>query len=469
MSFDHRDPGTPEEAWRAAGVAERPPALDLAVLDAGAVERVVVLAAHPDDESLGAGGLLARAARRGAEVCVVVATDGEAASPEPSADREALAARRRREVVAAVAHVAPRAAVHLLGLPDGGLREHRARLAAALGAVLDAGSSEGAPTTTVLAAPWRGDGHRDHRVAGEVAAALAAEPRAGQDVTLLEYPVWLWHWADPADDAVPWEHLRSLGLSEDERDAKRRAVAAHASQAEGDEPVLHAGMLRHFDRDVELFVTSPPADPAPAGPGTPGGRSLPVGFFDDFYTGRSDPWGFETRWYEERKRALTLAALPRQRFATALEVGCSTGVLTAELATRCDRVLGVDIAAAPLEAARRRLGDRVELFQVATPGEWPAGRFDLVVLSEVGYYWGPADLSLAIDRATASLADDGVLIACHWRHEVPEYPGRGDDVHRALRARGDLATLVRHEEEDFLLDVLVRPPAVSVARRAGLA
>ena len=106
--------------------------------------------------------------------------------------------------------------------------------------------------------------------------------------------------------------------------------------------------------------------------------------------------------------------------------------------------------------------------QLRIPQQWPAGPFDLVVLSEIGYYCGSDDLDRMIGAATSSLTDDGVLLACHWRHPVADYPLTGDQVHDRLRREPSLAVLAEHVEEDFRLDVLVRPPAVSVARREGL-
>ena len=91
-----------------------------------------------------------------------------------------------------------------------------------------------------------------------------------------------------------------------------------------------------------------------------------------------------------------------------------------------------------------------------------------MVLSEVGYYYDATDLDDVLTQVLASLTPDGVVVACHWRHLVAEYPLSGDDVHAALAARPELARLARHEEEDFLLDVLVRPPATSVAAQTGL-
>ena len=204
-----------------------------------------------------------------------------------------------------------------------------------------------------------------------------------------------------------------------------------------------------------------------AGPGRASERRQ---YFDDFYQAGADPWGFETRWYEKRKRAITMASLPRQRFGSAFEPGCAIGVLTAELAPRCDRLLATDISDVPLTVARQRLSGQpgVTFEQRRVPQDWPTGPFDLIVLSEIGYYCDATDLSLLIAAAVASLTEDGVVLACHWRHPVADYPMTGDQVHDQLRRESGLSVLVDHVEEDFRLDVLVRPPAVSVARRDGL-
>lgn len=508
MSFDHRDVGTREIEWELSDRLDTLAPLDVDEISTGPGVRVVVLAAHPDDETLGAAGLVRRLAASGAQITYVVATDGERSHPEsPTTTPEELRCTRREELVAAVHHVAPGAAVHLLGLPDGGLREHRAALSAAVDALT--GTVVAAGGRLVICAPWSGDGHRDHRIVGEVAREVAD----ARSATLVEYPVWFWHWAVPGDDTYPWSSMRRLDLSPDELVARRRSMSEHASQVAplsdqpGDEALLGPEMLAHFDRTFEVFVvgasvvseatgvetpgrSAVPSPPVPtpqalrqpgsastsSGSATPSGtadpsdpsRSLGEEFFDDFYSGRSDPWGFESRWYEERKRAVTLASLPRPRFRAGLEIGCSTGVLTEALSGRCDTVLGVDIAAAPLEVARRRLGDGARFEQLTTPGEWPEGEFDLVVLSEVGYYYGRDDLSTMLERAAGSLTADGVIVLCHWRHPVPEYPLGGDEVHAAAVRRADLVRLVRHVEDDFLLDILVHPPAVSVARATGL-
>lgn len=449
VTFDHRDDGTPESAWLASPRWRSVPRLDL-----DGVDRLVVLSAHPDDESLGAAGLLARASERGIAVRVVVATDGAASHPfSPTTTPQMLADLRRAELTTAIAAVAPEAGIDFLGLPDGALREHADELRVHLS------SLHVGPGTLVLA-PWRADRHGDHEVAGTIAAAVAVEAGA----RLVEYPVWLWHWSTPHDAEVPWGRFATLELTEAERVAKRAAIDAHRTQnsplspAAGDETLLDAAFLEHFARPFETFI-----GPAPIG-------TLTEHFFDAFYDGSDDPWGFETRWYEIRKRAVTLASLPRPLFTSALEIGCSIGVLTAELAGRCATLLATDIAEQPLARARARLSDQshVSFVRADAAAEWPSGSFDLIVLSEVGYYWSPADLARVLQRIERSLTPDGIVVACHWRHPVEGYPERGDDVHATIRAVPGFAQLVRHEEEDFLLDVFARPPGRSVASETGL-
>lgn len=463
VSFDHRDAGTDEAVWTAA-LETALPALDLDV------DRVVVVAAHPDDESLGAAGLLTTAAARGIAIDLIVVTDGEASHPDsPTHSPATLGLIRRRELVEAARIVGLRGAPVFLGLPDGGTGEYRDAISAALRDALDRVAED----RVLVLSPWRGDGHHDHRVVGEIVEAVCA----ARGVRSRAFPIWLWQWGGPDD--VPWARAERLALCPDAREAKTRALAAHASQilplsaAPGDEALLHARMRAHFARDAEVFFAPDPAAaprPHPAAVASTVAGSVAPDYFDDMYARHDDPWGFDSRWYEERKRAVLLAALPRRRYRSAFEAGCSTGAVTLALADRCDRVLAVDLADAALAQARRRLAGRenVELRRAMLPGAWPDGTVDLVVLSEVAYYWGDLDLDRGLTASVGSLSPDGHLVACHWRHPVAEYPRSGDSVHDALASRPDLVRLVHHEEEDFVLEVFGRPGARSVAAEAGL-
>ncbi len=468
VTFTHSQQGTSPANWQSALALD-----EVAPLDLSELRRLVVVAAHPDDETLGAAGLMALAEAADARVEVIVATNGEASHPgSPTHSPTALARIRQREVTAAVHRVAPHASIHLLHLPDGRLADHL------IGLTEEIRFHLGCPwaTGTVVVSPWPGDGHPDHQAAG-TAAAQAAHHRGAR---VLHYPIWAWHWARPADNVLPRPDLLRLPLPPQAHRAKQDALRLHRSQvaalsgAPGDEPVVPPGFRQHFERGFEIFISETSAEavvpPSVLGPSDRVAGSLPGSFFDDFYAAGDDPWGFETRWYEKRKRDLTLAILPRQRFNSGYEPGCSIGVLTAELADRCDELVASDVALQPLEAAGRRLAGRthVRLEQRAFPADWPDEQFDLIVLSEIGYYCDHADLHVLVERATRSLTADGVLVACHWRHPVAEYPLSGDEVHAELRSRDDLALLASHLEQDFRLEVFVRPPAISVAARSGL-
>ncbi|WP_104820109.1 SAM-dependent methyltransferase [Kitasatospora sp. MMS16-BH015] len=194
------------------------------------------------------------------------------------------------------------------------------------------------------------------------------------------------------------------------------------------------------------------------------------------YAHRPDPWHLAERWYEQRKYALTLAALPEPHYRSAFEPGCSVGVLSELLATRCRALLAWDREETALAQARGRLADspHVTLQHRALPGDWPAGRFDLVVLSELLYYFTAEDSARILHRAVASLEPAGTLLLVHWRPEVADHAQTGDAVHRQARAHPGLTRVAEHAEPDFLLDVFVRadlpaaPRLLSVAAAEGL-
>ncbi len=454
MTFKHSDAGTAESDWSASGRWAALPHLDPAT-----ITNLIVVAAHPDDETLGTAGLMHRVARAGGRVCVILATDGEASHSDSSTHGpDQLRLQRVSEFGRALEQIAPGISVVRLGLHDGQLKHAIPRLRDGIHAVVAAVDG---PVT--LAATWSEDGHGDHRAVSEASSAVALATGA----RLLEYPIWLWHWASPEDQVVPWSHFTVVMLDRAEQAVKSRAIAEYRSQTHplsnltGDETLLHPGFLEHFTRPMEVFVEAQ-RDAADG--------SLARKYFEDFYADKTDPWGFETRWYEQRKRAITMASLPHKRFGRALEVGCSIGVLTELLAARCDVVLATDIAPQPLEIARHRLRvqQNVHFAQIAVHEAWPPGSFDLIVLSEVGYYLSEESLDRVIRRAARSLTPNGIVLACHWRHPVDDYPLTGDEVHARLQDDHTLKRLVRHEEEDFVLEIYGQLSTESVARQTGL-
>jgi SAM-dependent methyltransferase len=193
-------------------------------------------------------------------------------------------------------------------------------------------------------------------------------------------------------------------------------------------------------------------------------------YFDALYRASDDPYELRARWYETRKRALLLAALPQRHYHRIYEPGCGSGELTAELAPRCDHLLASDRSEFAVEIAIERAAGlrNVRVERQTLPADWPfaAGPFDLIVLSEIGYFLEQQDMNSVAQACRHSLSDEGTLVACDWRADFTERVLPTDSVHAALAALG-LPLIVRHEEEDFLLQVWAANGR-SVARREGI-
>jgi SAM-dependent methyltransferase len=183
--------------------------------------------------------------------------------------------------------------------------------------------------------------------------------------------------------------------------------------------------------------------------------------FEARYRADPDPWSFHTSWYEQRRYDVSMAALPEARYRRALELGCANGALTRRLATRCDEVHGIDISPTAIDLARRTCADldHVVLTVGAAPEDLPDGRFDLVVMSEVGYYFTVAGLRDLLDALAGRLADGGTLLSVHWTGISADHLLAGSFVETQVRAHRAWRTTVRHTDEHFVLGVHVTASA----------
>src|SRR5580765_2521161 len=161
------------------------------------------------------------------------------------------------------------------------------------------------------------------------------------------------------------------------------------------------------------------------------GETLPRGFFEDLYAKSPDPFDFETSAYEAAKYQHTVASLPRERYKRAVEIGCSIGVLTLRLAAKCEKLLGIDISDRALARARARCAHLpgVKFERMTVPDEFPDQEFDLMVVSEVAYYWSVDDLARAKDLLAAHQPMGGHLLLVHWLPIVDYHVQTGDAVH----------------------------------------
>ena len=190
------------------------------------------------------------------------------------------------------------------------------------------------------------------------------------------------------------------------------------------------------------------------------GKSLSPSYFEALYHTNVDPWGFETSEYEANKYAATLAALPKERYRSAFEIGGSIGVLTAKLANRCDSLLSVDVSelAQNRAIARCQALPQVRFQLMRVPEQYPEEMFDLTLVSEVGYYWSWEDLKKSQRYMLDHLESGGNLLLVHWTLYAQDYPLSGDEVHDSFLAlpSSELKHLQGYRAEQYRLDLFER-------------
>ncbi len=190
-------------------------------------------------------------------------------------------------------------------------------------------------------------------------------------------------------------------------------------------------------------------------------RSLDDRYFERLYASDPDPWGFETSNYEHARYRHTLDSLPKPRFRRTLEIGCANGLLTTYLAERCDHLVAVDVVDRVLMIARARcsLLPNVSIQKARIPRDRPAGPFDLVLLSEVAYYWDSEDLAAAAEYFRDVTVTGGYLLLVHWTGDT-DYPKSGDEAVEELkdRTRDHFRVVKRERLPRYRLDLWRRCP-----------
>ena len=182
--------------------------------------------------------------------------------------------------------------------------------------------------------------------------------------------------------------------------------------------------------------------------------SIDRAYFDALYESDPDPWRFATSAYEQEKYATSLAALPDNVYASGLEVGCSIGVFSRALATRCRHLLSLDVADAALEQARRHCDEaHVRFENRCVPAEWPNGNFDLIVFSEVLYYLDVPALSQVAELTRGSLSRGGAILLVHFLGET-DYPLSGNEAADLFIRSVDYKVLSQSRTDLYRIDVL---------------
>ncbi|HJQ01968.1 MAG TPA: SAM-dependent methyltransferase [Jatrophihabitans sp.] len=181
-----------------------------------------------------------------------------------------------------------------------------------------------------------------------------------------------------------------------------------------------------------------------------------LAYLNGMYRAGADPWRIESSWYERRKRDLVLSCLPRQRYRCGFEPGCAAGALTERLAVRTDELLACDLSEIAVRAAAARVArlPQVRVRQLLLPEQWPTGRrFDLIVLSELGYYFTAAGWAELTSRVAAGVTADATVLACHWRHDFAERTASTVALHAELDAALGLPKQSSYTDADLLIEV----------------
>lgn len=356
---------------------------------------LLVLAPHPDDEILGAGAIMARTVQNGDRVSVVVLTDGTRSDPDVPAEQ--LRQRRRDECREGLKTIVG-AEIPLLFLeqPDGFLAQSDIGISG--DTPLANFLSAAAPDTIIVTDP--SDSHPDHKAAFGFATRLMS---AGHGSQLKVMPVG--QRVDGVFNPEGFEEFPVGPLSS----RKCAAIACHRSQTLGGGGFMLSPEITADFVQTEFLKTVYDRNDCLS-------DAVPSDHFDAIFTDSPDPWRYHTEPYERDRFQRTVTAIAGRRYRSALELGCANGALTEHLAPLCNWLLATDASEVALNLARARLAAHTNVAwqQANLPEQTPAGRFDLIVASDMLYYLGLKGVSALMGKLEKSASRDcRILIASY--------------------------------------------------------
>jgi cyclopropane fatty-acyl-phospholipid synthase-like methyltransferase len=177
-------------------------------------------------------------------------------------------------------------------------------------------------------------------------------------------------------------------------------------------------------------------------------------FFEAKYKASTDPWDFESSDYELRRYDAILHMLDGSTYRSALEPGCSIGVLTEGLATICENVFALDFSPTALKEAAKRCEKltHVQLACMSLEEIDSFAPFDLIVLSEIGYYFAEDRWRQIAEEIVAEMKSGSTLLAAHWTGTSSDHEISGDLVHEILLADPRLSLQQRERHAGFRLE-----------------
>lgn len=413
---------------------------------------LLVLSPHPDDETLGCGGLISMLKDSGKKVIVVFITSGSASHTSQTHPPYELAKTRENEAQSACSKLGVlNEEVHFIRAKDSELnRLNSAELKKIVLKITDILENTKIDT---IAMPWRRDPHPDHIVTHKIGAFFSNSYDA--NMVKLEYPIWLWK--NGKDEDYPnKEEIAPFRLDITEyMDQKSAALQMHQSQLGKiihDDPcgfVLTKELLEPFSGPYEYFFIE----------NSYALKTLDETYFENLYSEKSDPWNFRNSPYENEKYQNSIKALNKINFKNGLELGCSVGVQTKLLANICDHLIAIDISEIAIKEAKATCNDfsNITFYVQDLTKTFPKGKFDLITLCEIGYYFDKNTLWKTFENLDNGLLLDGRLLFVHWTGFVPDYPLNGNEVHNAfeeyIKKSNNYEELVEERTECYRLQV----------------
>jgi SAM-dependent methyltransferase len=177
-------------------------------------------------------------------------------------------------------------------------------------------------------------------------------------------------------------------------------------------------------------------------------------FFEEKYRASRDPWSFASSSYELNRYDEIINFLGSRTFHSGFEPGCSIGVLTERLRSRCQNLIAMDISPSAVVMARQRCAQypNVTIVEGSLPDDLPQATFDLIVFGEIGYYFKRDALAGVRDQLIKRLAKQGVLIGVHWLGTSADHLLTGDEVHDVLRSSDSVSLTASRRHGGFLLE-----------------
>lgn len=411
----------------------------------------MVFAPHPDDESLGCGGLIQYLIQQNSEVFVIFITSGDASHPNSKSHSPTILAElRENEAVDACTILGVKNSnIHFLRQPDSKLSE-----------LLDIDKNAVTNHISTLLAefkilsvlvPWRRDPHPDHIATYNLVKMMVGN--SNREIQIIEYPIWLWKnstdtdW--PKDGEVEIFRLDIASVL----DSKKKAIFAHKSQTkniitddtEGFQ--LSEDLLSPFLTNFEYYFFEIRKDK----------NSLDQQYFDTLYNNNPDPWNFEKSIYEHTKFEAINNLIGDSSYKSGLELGCSIGVQTKYLAKCCKKLKAVDISESAIKKAKNLnlIAEDVHFETLDIATNFPEGNYDLVTMCEIGYYFDKKTLTELFEKIHSNLNKNGSFVMVHWSSFVREYPLTGKQVHKIFTEifgkRFKKISKINHDSYEMLL------------------